>query len=88
MKFQNTIKDQIDLEGIGLHNGIKVNLCLKPSKVDSGIIFKRTDVDSSKNIIEANYKNVNSPILCTKIQNSHGVSVSTIEHLMAAYYGE
>jgi len=88
MKFQNTIKDQIDLEGIGLHNGIKVNLCLKPSKVDSGIIFKRTDVDSSKNIIEANYKNVNSPILCTKIQNSHGVSVSTIEHLMAAFYGE
>ena len=41
-----------------------------------------------KNIIEANYKNVHSPILCTKIQNSHGVSVSTIEHLMAAFYGE
>tara|TARA_B110000438_G_C15799490_1_gene644461 strand:+ start:129 stop:1049 length:921 start_codon:yes stop_codon:yes gene_type:complete len=88
MKFQNTIKEQIDFEGIGLHNGIKVNLCLKPAKPNSGIIFKRTDVDSSKSIIEANYKNVNSPILCTKIQNSYGVSVSTIEHLMAAFYGE
>ena len=88
MKFQNTIKEQIDFEGVGLHNGIKVNLCLKPAKTNSGIIFKRTDVDSSKNIIEANYKNVDSPILCTKIQNAYGVSVSTIEHLMAAFYGE
>ena len=40
-----------------------------------------------KNIIEASYKNVSSAILCTKIKNSHGVSVSTIEHLMAAFYG-
>ena len=56
MKFQNTIKEQIDFEGIGLHNGIKVNLCLKPAKPNSGIIFKRTDVDSSKSIIEANSK--------------------------------
>ena len=43
---------------------------------------------SVKNIIEASYKNVSSTILCTKIQNSYGVSVSTIEHLMAAFYGE
>ena len=88
MKLQKTIKESIEFEGVGLHNGIKVNLCLKPDKINSGIKFKRTDVDSSKNIIEASYKNVTSPILCTKIKNSHGVSVSTIEHLMAAFYGE
>ena len=88
MNLQKTIKDHIELEGIGLHNGIKVNLCLKPAEVNSGIKFKRTDVDSAKNIIEANYKNVSSPVLCTKIENSHGVSVSTIEHLMAVFYGE
>jgi len=86
--LQKTIKDYIQLEGIGLHNGVKVNLCLKPAEANSGIVFKRTDVDSSKNIIEANYKNVSSTVLCTKIKNSHGVSVSTIEHLMAAFYGE
>ena len=86
--LQKTIKDTIQLEGIGLHNGEKVNLFLKPSEVNSGIKFKRTDVDSVKNIIEASYKNVSSTILCTKIQNSYGVSVSTIEHLMAAFYGE
>ena len=88
MSLQKTIKDSIELEGVGLHNGIKVNICLKPAEVNTGIKFKRTDVDFTKSIIEASYKNVNSPILCTKIQNSHGVSVSTIEHLLAAFYGE
>ena len=86
--LQKTIKDPIQLEGVGLHNGIRANLCLKPAAVNSGIKFKRTDVDNTKNIIEASYKNVNSPILCTKIKNSYGVSVSTIEHLMAVFYGE
>ena len=88
MNLQKTIKDSIEFEGVGLHNGVEVNICLKPAEVNSGIKFKRTDVDSSKNIIEADYKNVSSPILCTKIKNAYGVSVSTIEHLMAAFYGE
>jgi len=86
--LQKTIKDSIEFEGVGLHNGIKVNLSLKPAEVNSGIKFKRTDVDSAKNIIEASYKNVSAPVLCTKIKNSYGVSVSTIEHLLAAFYGE
>ena len=86
--LQKTIKDSIEFEGVGLHNGIKVNLSLKPAEANSGIKFKRTDVVSAKNIIEASYKNVSAPVLCTKIKNSYGVSVSTIEHLMAAFYGE
>ena len=88
MTLQKTIKDSIEFEGVGLHNGEEVNLCLKPAEINSGIKFIRTDVDSAKNIIEANYKNVSSPVLCTKIKNAYGVSVSTIEHLMAAFYGE
>tara|TARA_B100001173_G_C15962307_1_gene536230 strand:- start:338 stop:1264 length:927 start_codon:yes stop_codon:yes gene_type:complete len=86
--FQKTIKSKIELEGIGLHSGVKAELSIKPAEANTGILFKRIDVEKSKSIIEANYKNVNSPILCTKIQNSYGVSVSTIEHLMAAFYGE
>ena len=78
MKLQKTIREPVELEGVGLHNGIKVNLVIKPDEVNSGIKFKRTDVDPDKSIIKANYKNVNSPILCTKIKNSSGVSVSTI----------
>ena len=86
--FQKTIKEPIEFKGVGLHNGIKVNMSLKPAEVDTGIRFKRTDIDNAKNIIEANFQNVSSPILCTKIKNLHGISVSTIEHLMAAFYLE
>ena len=88
MNLQKTIENSIQLKGTGLHNGLKVNLSLKPAEANSGILFKRTDVDYDKSIIEANYKNVSSSILCTKIKNSHAISVSTIEHLMAAFYGE
>ena len=69
--LQKTIKDNIQLEGVGLHNGRKVNLFLKPAEVNSGIKFKRIDVDNTKNIIEASYKNVCSAILCTKIKISY-----------------
>tara|TARA_B100000029_G_scaffold114314_1_gene106823 strand:+ start:17796 stop:18722 length:927 start_codon:yes stop_codon:yes gene_type:complete len=86
--LQKTVREPIEFSGVGLHNGKNVNICLKPAEVNTGIIFKRTDVDSDKSIVEANFKNVNEPILCTKIKNSHGISVSTIEHLMAAFYGE
>jgi len=85
---QKTIKEPIELQGIGLHNGLEVNISIKPAEVNSGIKFKRTDIDSDKNIIEARVENVSSPILCTKIKNAYGVTVSTIEHLMAAFYGE
>jgi len=86
--LQKTLEETIEFKGVGLHSGVDVNLYLKPAEPNSGIRFKRTDIDSDKNIIEANYKNVISPILCTKIQNSYGISVSTIEHLMAAFYLE
>ena len=84
---QKTIKEKIDLQGVGLHNGVEVNLTIKPSKPNTGIIFKRIDINSN-NIIHANFKNVVEPILCTKLRNENGVTVSTVEHLMAAFYGE
>ncbi len=84
---QKTLKDKIELKGVGLHNGIEATLKVKPLKANSGIVFKRIDIKDN-NIIHANFKNVIEPILCTKLQNSHGVSISTVEHLMAAFYGE
>ena len=84
---QKTIKEKIDLQGVGLHNGVEVNLTIKPSEPNTGIIFKRVDINSN-NIIHANFKNVVEPILCTKLKNENGVTVSTVEHLMAAFYGE
>ena len=84
---QKTLRDNIELKGIGLHNGIEVNLILRPSKPNTGIIFKRVDLKNN-NTIRADFKNVIEPILCTKLENEFGVSVSTVEHLMAAFYGE
>ena len=84
---QKTIKEEINLKGVGLHNGVEANLIIKPAKPNTGIIFKRTDIDEN-NIISANFKNVVEPILCTQLKNKNGVTVSTVEHLMAAFYGE
>ena len=74
------------MHGIGLHSGLKVKLVIKPASPNSGIIFKRTDVKDN-NFIIPNVYNVSSAVLCTTISNAHGVSVSTIEHLMGALYG-
>ena len=84
---QKTINDTIKLSGVGLHNGIKANLTVKTASENFGIKFCRTDLDK-ENLIEANYQNVVEPILCTKIKNDNGTTVSTVEHLMAAFYGE
>ena len=84
---QKTLRDVIKLKGIGLHNGKNVNLKIIPAGIDTGIIFKRTDI-KAENIIHADFKNVIEPVLCTKLKNKNGVSVSTVEHLMAAFYGE
>ena len=84
---QKTVNNEIKLCGIGLHNGQKVNLIIKPANENFGIKFCRTDI-KDENLIDANYKNVVEPILCTKIKNKNGASVSTVEHLMAAFFGE
>ena len=84
---QKTVNDTINLSGVGLHNGVKANLTVKSAKENFGIKFCRTDLDK-ENIIDANYQNVVEPILCTKIKNNNGTTISTVEHLMAAFFGE
>ena len=84
---QKTLKKKINLSGVGLHSGKKVNITLVPQKPNIGIYFKRTDL-SFNNIIYPSVFNVSSASYCTKISNEYGVSVSTIEHLMAALYGK
>ena len=84
---QKTINKSIKLSGIGLHSGINAELVIKPANENSGIKFCRVDINKN-NLIQANFKNVVEPILCTKITNENGVTVSTVEHLMAAFFGE
>ncbi len=84
---QKTINNPIQLKGIGLHNGVNVEVTIKPAEENSGINFYRVDLNNSQ-VISANYKNVVEPILCTKIINKEGITISTVEHLMAAFFGE
>ena len=86
-KNQKTINEAFKISGIGLHNGINADLIIKPAKENSGINFCRVDIDEN-DLIPANFKNVIEPILCTKIANKNGITVSTVEHLMAAFFGE
>ncbi len=84
-KNQKTLNNEVSFSGIGLHSGANVDVTLVPANSNSGITFKRIDLKKNNEII-ANFKNVSSAKLCTKIENDFGSSVSTIEHLMAAFY--
>ena len=83
---QKTLKNIVSFEGVGLHTGIEVKVRIMPAEINSGIIFKRTDIKNN-NLIVPNVYSVSSTTLCTKISNDHDVSVSTIEHLMGALFG-
>ena len=73
--LQKTIKDSIELQGVGLHNGKKVNICLKPAAANFGIKFKRTDVDSAKNIISGKHIEVWSDSILQKMISGKHIEV-------------
>ena len=83
---QKTIKKIIKFEGVGLHSGKKVIMNLFPAQPNTGIIFKRSDLKNN-NIIYSSIFNVSNASYCTKLTNENGVTVSTVEHLMAALCG-
>ena len=83
---QKTLKKEIVLSGVGLHSGKKVKIKIIPAAPNSGIIFKRIDLKEN-NFVIPNVYNVSSASFCTTISNEYNVSVSTIEHLMGAFYG-
>ena len=83
---QKTINKNISMQGVGLDTGLIANITIKSAEPNTGILFKRIDVEKN-NIIIPNLFNVTSAVFCTTISNEDGVSVSTIEHLMGALYG-
>lgn len=84
---QKTLRKAISYVGIGLHSGRKVTMKVRPAEANSGIYFLRRDVSDGKGLIQARWYNVIESQLCTIIGNEHGVTVATIEHLMAALHG-
>ena len=83
---QTTLARSIECEGIALHSGKKVALCLKPAGPDTGIVFRRMDLPKNPEI-KAMWQNVVDTRLCTTLGNGDGIGVSTVEHLMAALSG-
>ena len=82
---QKTLKNSVQFNGVGLHNGKVVNLSIKPSEPDTGIVFKRVDLKYN-NLVYPSFLNVSNTSLNTTISNDFGVKVSTIEHLMGALF--
>lgn len=84
---QKTINNSISCNSVGLHSGENIKMTFKPAPENTGIVFKRIDITDKDNAILASYKNVITTNLSTTIANSSKVSVSTIEHVMAAIWG-
>ncbi|MBL8643228.1 MAG: UDP-3-O-acyl-N-acetylglucosamine deacetylase [Rhodospirillaceae bacterium] len=85
--LQKTLKTSIGCTGVGLHSGARVALKLHPAPSNTGIVFRRSDLVGGGAEIKAHWTNVTDSRLCTVIADQNGVSVATVEHLMAAFYG-
>jgi UDP-3-O-[3-hydroxymyristoyl] N-acetylglucosamine deacetylase len=83
---QNTLKSPAIFTGLGLHSGQAVRMVVRPAPADHGIWFRRTDLPQDVRIA-ARWDAVTPSRLCTVIENADGISVSTIEHVMAALAG-
>jgi UDP-3-O-[3-hydroxymyristoyl] N-acetylglucosamine deacetylase len=85
--MQRTIKTSINCSGVALHSGSKVSLTLLPADADTGIVFKRTDIAGKGAEIPALWDYVVDTRMRTTLGNKDGVTISTVEHLMAALSG-
>ena len=81
--LQTTIHQSIETEGVGLHTGVHGKLRLVPAPADTGVVFRRTDLDQF--LIEAHGSNVARVSYATSLMKQ-GVLLSTTEHLLAAIY--
>ena len=84
--MQHTVKGPIRFDGVGLHSGAPVSLTIHPAVAEHGIWFRRTDVDTDA-MVPALWDIVEQSPLCTRLVNDAGISVSTVEHVMAALIG-
>jgi UDP-3-O-[3-hydroxymyristoyl] N-acetylglucosamine deacetylase len=84
---QKTLKSDAFCSGIGLHSGKEISMTLLPADINSGIVFKRTDVEGQEPLIPATWDRVVDTRMCTVLGNEDGVTIGTVEHLMAALAG-
>jgi UDP-3-O-[3-hydroxymyristoyl] N-acetylglucosamine deacetylase len=82
---QRTLKNVIRATGVGLHTGEKIYLTLRPAAVDTGVVFRRVDLEDPVDI-KACPGNVSDTRLSTTLEQN-GVKISTVEHLLSAFAG-
>ncbi|MEW6563111.1 MAG: UDP-3-O-acyl-N-acetylglucosamine deacetylase [Pseudomonadota bacterium] len=85
MVRQRTLKNPVQATGVGLHTGERVHLTLRPAPVNSGIVFRRTDMQPVAELRAEPYAVQDTRLSTCLVVN--GVRVSTIEHLMSAFAG-
>ncbi len=85
--MQKTVEKELSLVGTGIHLGKPVRINIKPAPPNHGIVFKRLDVIEKKSLIKTTYANIFSSELCSTLINNYGISVKTVEHLLAAFSG-
>ena len=85
--LQTTIGSPVSFKSEALHSGGFVNVTIFPARPDTGIVFRRTDCGDKNCEIPARWDLVSQAELCTQLVNRDGVSVGTVEHVMAALYG-
>ena len=83
---QRTLKSIVQMTGVGLHSGRKVTLTLRPAAANTGVIYRRTDLNPPVDF-PADPESVRDTVLCTALVNDEGVRISTVEHLNAALAG-
>lgn len=83
---QRTIKSNVSAVGVGLHKGEKVQVTLRPAPANTGIVFRRVDLDPIVDI-KATPEAVGETTLCTCLVNEQQVKISTVEHLLSALAG-
>lgn len=84
--MQTTLKTDVAFDGNGLHSGAMARVVLRPARAGTGVVFRRVDLAGQPEIL-ATWNNVVVSPLNTRLTNHAGVTVSTIEHLMAALAG-
>jgi len=85
--MQSTLSKSVSFTGVGLHGGKPARMAIRPAPAGAGVWFCRVDVSDRDQMIPARHDAVSDTRLCTVLANPAGVSVSTVEHVMAALAG-
>lgn len=83
---RRTITEEVKYKGVGIHKGEDIILRLKPAPVNTGIVFKRVDLEEGKNMIYIAMENIFELTRGTNLRNEYGAAIYTIEHFMSALY--